>query len=248
MPFVSPTLLRSSACVAFALGAWSVHATEFAVSPIRVEFVPGMMSETIAVSNDAKTRLRVKVRLTEWTQDAQGKDVYTDSADLIWFPRVMDIDPGARRLVRVGVKTPAGQTERAYRLYIDEEPDPSAAGGRAQVAFNFSFGVPIFVVPPAARSVPVIGEPTLAKGKLSIEVRNSGNHFFRLSRVAVTSPAGYKQELAGWYSLAGTARTYTVDIAADACRKAGVLEIRLEGETPDIDLTRRLNVDPANCP
>jgi fimbrial chaperone protein len=248
MSFVSPTFLRGTCLATAVLAACGAHATEFAVSPIRVEFVPGMMSETIAVSNDAKTRLRVKVRLTEWTQDAQGKDVYTDSTDLIWFPRQMDIDPGARRLVRVGVKTPAGQAERAYRLYIDEEPDPSAGGGRAQVAFNFSFGVPIFIVPPAARSVPVVGEPTLAKGKLSLEVRNTGNHYFRLSRVAVTSPAGYKQELAGWYSLAGTARTYTVDIPADACRKAGTLEIRLEGETPDIDISRRLNVDPANCP
>jgi fimbrial chaperone protein len=248
MPHLSTSFLRGAAFVAAAWAATGAHATEFAVSPIRVEFVPGMMSETIAVSNDAKQRLRVKVRLTEWTQDAQGKDVYTDSTDLIWFPRQMDVDPGARRLVRVGVKTPAGQAERAYRLYIDEEPDPSTTGGRAQVAFNFSFGVPIFVVPPGARAAPVVGEPTLAKGKLSLEVRNTGNHYFRLSRVAVTSPAGYKQELAGWYSLAGTARTYTVDIPADACRKAGTLEIKLEGETPDIDLTRRLNVDPANCP
>ena len=207
MSIALPSFPRLLLAAAAAVSACWCHATEFSVSPIRVEFEPGTMSETITISNDAKTRLRVKVRLTQWTQDGQGKDVYADSTDLIWFPRQLDVEPGGRRLVRIGIKTPAGQVERAYRLYIDEEPEAGANDGRTQVAFTFSFGVPVFVVPAAPRSTPLVGEPTLAKGKLSVPVRNGGNHFFRLARIAVTSPAGYTQEIAGWYSLADTART-----------------------------------------
>ena len=76
--------------------------------------------DTGRLSGAVPTRLRVLVKLVEWTQDASGKDVYADSADLVYFPRQMEIEPGAKRLVRVGAKAPAQGAERAYRLFIEE--------------------------------------------------------------------------------------------------------------------------------
>jgi fimbrial chaperone protein len=220
---------------------------EFSVSPIRVELKPGAMSETITVTNHAAARLRAAVKLFEWTQDAAGNDVYKDSTDLIFFPRQIDMDPDSKRLVRVGLKTPAGVVERAYRLFIEEEPAPGADQGRAQVAFYFRFGVPIFVPPATARPQPQVGEPTLSKGKLSLVVRNTGNQNFRLVRLSITDGAAYRQDLAGWYSLANTERTYTADIPPDVCRRAGTLSIAVEGEAEGVRFDRKLHVDPASC-
>jgi hypothetical protein len=43
------------------------------------------MNETVTVINHAKEKLRISVKLAEWTQDENGKDIYKDSNDLIYF-------------------------------------------------------------------------------------------------------------------------------------------------------------------
>jgi len=238
---------RARTCITMLAASLALAASagEFSVTPIRAELKPGQMSETITVINHAAQRLRVNIKLMEWTQDASGKDIYKESSDLIYFPRQMDLEPDAKRLVRVGAKVPAGVTERAYRLYVEEEPDLPAAGGRPQVALRFRFGVPVFLPPPAAKPVPEVMEPQLAAGKLSIAVKNAGNAHFRLNKVSVTDGATFSQEVAGWYSLAGTERSYSVDIPREVCRKGGTLSVILEGEGLRFD--RKLNVDPARC-
>ena len=221
-----------------------VSAGEFSVSPILVELKPGAMSETITVTNHAKDKLRVGIRLMEWTQDAEGKDVYKDSNELVYFPRQMDIEGEGKRLVRVGLKTPAGVVERAYRLFIEEQPEASESS-KPQIAFYFRFGVPVFAPPAVPKPDPQVMDPTVQGGKLSIVVKNPGNQHFRLVKIAISDAAGYKQELVGWYSLAGTERTYTADIPRDVCRKAGAFSVALEGEGFRLD--RKVNVDPASC-
>lgn len=225
--------------------AGTAGASEFSVTPIRVELKAGAMSETITVTNHSKDKLRVGVRLMEWTQDAEGKDVYKDSSDLVYFPRQMELEGDAKRLVRVGIKSPAGLVERAYRLFIEEQPEAAPDANRAQVSFYFRFGVPVFLPPAVPKPQPEVPEPTLRGGKLAIVVDNPGNQHFRLSRIAISDGAGYLQEVSGWYSLAGSHRTYSADIPRDVCRKATAFSIALEGEGFRLD--RKVNVDPASC-
>lgn len=220
-------------------------ASEFSVTPIRVELKPGVLSETISVTNHSTERLRVSVRLVEWSQDAGGADIYKESSDLVYFPRQLEMEPNGKRLVRVGVKAPAGTVERTYRLFIEEEPPANAGAARAQVAFYFRFGVPVFLPPAVATPQPEVMEPVLGEGKLSVTVRNAGNQHFRLTKVLFDDGAGFSREVAGWYSLAGTQRTYTADIPADICRKARAFNVTLEGD--GIRFDRKVNVDPSRC-
>lgn len=244
-----PSLVRAAGpCLVAAVlsGAWlPAVGGEFSVTPISVELKPGTMSETLTVANFAKEKLRVNVRLMEWTQDAQGKDVYQDSNDLIYFPRQMEVAPNGKHLVRVGLKTPAGPVERTYRLFIEEQPDASAESNRSQVAFLFRFGVPVFVPPAVPKPQPEVSDPTLKGGKLSVVVRNTGNQHFRVLKLVLGDGAGFKKEVSGWYSLAGTERTYSTDIPADVCRKAAAFSVAIEGEGFRLD--RKVNVDPASC-
>lgn len=220
------------------------HAGSFSVAPIRADLKSGVLSETITVTNEAKTRLRVLVKLVAWTQDAQGKDVYTDSSDLVYFPRQMDIEPGAKRLVRVGAKAPGQGVERAYRLFIEEVPEPGA-GPAAAVNFYFRFGVPVFVTPASAAPQPAF-QPTLAAGKLALEVTNQGTQHFRASRVTFSDQGGWTIEVAGWYSLPGTSRSYQVEVPIEVCRKARSFGVVVEAD----DGTKRdysLDANPASC-
>lgn len=221
-------------------------ASEFSVTPIRAELTPSALSETITVLNHSDARLRVSVKLLEWTQDANGQDVYKESTDLVYFPRQMEVEGGAKRLVRVGAKATGGSgTERAYRLFIEEEPAPAAVGSPAAVTFYFRFGVPVFVPPANPKPQAEVGEPTLAGGRISVSLRNTGNQHFRLNKLTVTDGAGFSREIAGWYTLAGSSRTYSTEIPPDACRRAKTLYVKAEGEV--VNFERKLDVDPARC-
>lgn len=230
--------------VAAALAAFAVQAADFSVSPIRAELTPGAMSETITVSNDSTNRLRVTVKLMAWSQDAAGKDVYADTGDLVYFPRQMDVEPGAKRLIRVGAKSPEATSERTYRLFIEEIPG-SGVNAPAAVTFYFRFGVPVFVPPPGAKAKVDVAQPTLDKGKLSLAVSNSGTRHVRAHRIVISDGGGYRQEVPGWYSLAGATRTYQADIPREVCRKGGTLQVKVELDESSID--RTLNVQPASC-
>lgn len=220
-------------------------AAEFSVSPIRAELKPGTLSETITVTNDSTARLRVSIKLMEWTQDAEGKDVYKESNDLVYFPRQMEIEPQAKRLVRIGARTPAGPVERTYRLFIEEEAEASPDQNRGQVAFVFRFAVPVFLPPALPKPQPEVGEPTLAQRKLTLPIRNAGNQHFRLSRVVVSDGATFTRELPGWYSLANSRRIYSADIPPDICRAGKALTVTVEGEGVRVD--RKIDVDPKGC-
>src|ERR1051325_10876733 len=81
-------------------------AAEFSVSPIRLPFERGARAAAVTVSNDDARPLRMQLRLMEWTQDAAGADVHRDSEELVYFPRMMTVPPGGKRLVRVGLESP----------------------------------------------------------------------------------------------------------------------------------------------
>jgi fimbrial chaperone protein len=241
-----PALPLALAAALFAAAPHPAAATEFSVSPIRVELKPGAMSETITVTNYANAKLRLSMKLVEWTQDAAGNDVYKESSDLVYFPRQMEMEPNAKRLIRLGAKAPAATVERTYRLWVEEEPETAAGDARAQISFYFKFGVPVFLPPPGAKAQPEVMEPTLARGKLALVVKNPGTRHFRLTKLTISDEAGFQKEVSGWYSLAGTERTYAADIPRDVCRKARALTVLIEGEE-DLRFDRKLHVDPAGC-
>lgn len=237
--------LLSASAGALAAACLLAHATEFSVSPIRADLKPGALTETVTVTNHASARLRVNVKVMEWTQDDQGADVYKESGDLVYFPRQMDIEPESKRLVRLGAKAVAPATERAYRLFIEEQPPAAADPSRPQVAFFFRFSIPVFLPPPQAKPQPEIGVPVLDKGKLAFTVRNGGNQHLRVLRILVTDDSGHQQEVPGWYLLAGRGKSYTAEIPPEVCRKAKTLDIDVQGE--DAQAKRKLDVDPARC-
>jgi fimbrial chaperone protein len=237
--------MRAALGLALGAGVLCASASEFSVSPISFELKPGALSETVNVTNHASTRLRLAVRVMEWTQDEQGADVYKESGDLVYFPRQMDLEPDARRLVRVGAKAVAPAVERAYRVFVEEQPEASPDPNRAQVSFYFRFSIPVFVPPPQGKAVPEIVEPVLEKGTLAFTLRNGGNQRARITRILVTDDAGYSKELPAWYLLAGRQKSYSAEIPRAACRGAKAFTVRAEGE--GVRAERTLNVDPARC-
>lgn len=225
----------------------AVQAGSFGVSPIRIDLGPAARTGAITVTNDNEEELRVQIRLAEWTQDAAGKDVYRDSEDLVFFPRLMTIGRGEQKLVRVGLRQAAGPQEKAYRLFVEELPPPPQPGAadRARVAIAVRFGVPIFVLPPKEEARGSIERLELADGKLRVGVRNTGNVHFTIRSIAASGAGGFSKEMAGWYLLPGAAREHELHIPSKDC--AALKQLLVAAQTDRIELKDSLAVDPSRC-
>ena len=221
-------------------------AGQFGVSPIRIDLDRSAKSGAITVSNDEDAEpLRVQLRLFEWTQDAGGKDDYQLKEDLLYFPRLMVLEKGEQKLIRVGSRMPALEREKTYRLFIEELPAPPTPGG-ARVGVSVRFGVPIFVAPVKTDLRGEIEKFSIDKGFLRIRVRNSGNVQFTIKSITATSGEAFSKEVAGWYLLNGVAREHSIEIPAQVCTKLKQIEIVVKTDPP-LELKETLSVNASMC-
>ena len=126
---------RLSRLAVLALMVWAplLMAGEFTINPLRVSLDRTARASEVTVRNDDATPLRMQVQAMSWRQDAEGKDQYEVSDDLIFFPRALEIPPGESRIIRVGVKAAPATREDTYRLFIEELPPavaPTPEAGR----------------------------------------------------------------------------------------------------------------------
>jgi len=219
------------------------------VTPIRLDFDRGTKSGVITIVNEGGDRLNVQMRAFEWTQNADGKDQYTETNDIIFFPRIMTLEKSEDKILRAGIKIPATAKEKTYRLFIEEIPEPKKAEG-VNVAIAIRFGVPIFVKPLKEEVKGEIEKVDLSKGILNALVKNIGNSHFVINSVDikgknVKGEETFSKELSGWYLLNGVSRRYTIIIPQEVCKALSRLDI--EVKTDRFKLNGKLDVDQAMC-
>jgi fimbrial chaperone protein len=235
----SLVLLFSSLSLA---GTWRV-------SPIRLEFGRGAKSGVIKVINEAEEKLTVQMKAFEWTQDAEGKDDYKETGDILFFPRIMVFEMKEERVLRVGIKMPAVKKEKTYRLFIEEIPGPRKAEETA-VAIAIRIGVPLFLKPVKEEVKGEIENIGMAKGRFSARVRNAGNVHFTIHSILVKgkNPEGedlFTKGLSGWYLLAGASRVYSTEIPSEGCLEAA--SIVIEVNTDKFTISGKLDADKSMC-
>ena len=243
--------LIASWCILFICG--TVAAGEFSVNPIRLELGTIVRSGLITVRNEGKTKLSFQLQSMEWTQDATGKDQYADSSDLVFFPKIMSVEPGEEGLIRVGIKNSVVPSERTYRLFIEELPGIAKTpdGASAQINVLIRFGAPIFVTPIKPQDSLDIEGVELAKGILTLSAKNSGNRHqvvegIYLKGFDARGNEIYALTLADRYLLAGTSKTYKTTIAAYQCSK--IVNLSIDFKTDKVSVPRKLDITRAMCP
>jgi len=245
-------LLRPASVLAFVflfLLPIDTFSAEFRVTPIRLEFDRGVKSGVIKIINEGDDKLNVQMKAMEWTQDAEGKDQYTDTNDIIFFPRIMTIDKNEERILRAGIKIPAIRQERTYRLFIEEIPNPKKGEG-ANVAIAIRFGVPIFSKPVKDEAKGEIEKIDLSKGTLNATVKNRGNAHFIINSIDVkgrNAKGGeiFSKELSGWYLLSGASRVYSTPVPQEVCKD--LVKLDVEVKTTRFNLSGKLDVDQTMC-
>lgn len=247
------TFLSASLCIAVLACAPAV-AGDFTVNPIRLELGSAVKSGAIMVRNEGKEKLSFQLQAMAWTQDAEGKDQYAETSDLVFFPRILTVEPDEEGLVRVGAKNTVLQSEKTYRLFIEEMPGivkPLEGRPAAQVNVLVRFGAPIFVAALKPQDSLVINSVALAKGVLTLSARNTGNRHqvvegIELKGVDANGNPVYTLTLADRYLLAGTTKSFSTLIAADQCAKIAVLAVDMK--TDKAAVSQKIDVAPAMCP
>ncbi|MDB5699307.1 MAG: hypothetical protein JWN69_2111 [Alphaproteobacteria bacterium] len=152
------------------LGAAPALAGSFAVSPVNVELAPGQAGTEIRIDNADRAPVAVRVSLRRWTQQ-DGRDVAQPTRDVIASPPIFTLQPGARQLIRLGLRKRVPGA--AYRVLIDEIPGPHAPGTGIKVALKLD--LPFYVV--ASKDAKPALDWTARRdpaGNMWVEAHNSG--------------------------------------------------------------------------
>jgi fimbrial chaperone protein len=237
---------RWTAALALAASVPAAFAGAFGVSPIRVDLDPASRTGLVNVTNDDDRKLSFQLKLFEWTQTPAGEDQFAESSELLFFPQIFAVDPKERRLVRVGLRGPLPERERAFRLFIEEMPDPSLPpGSGAQIAVRLRFGVPIFLSSGKGDPQPELLAPEVAKGAVRISIRNAGARQVRFEEIALVAGDRTLAKAAGWYVFPGVTRSFTVPVTPQDCPVPTSGEIRATADGKEF--RRTVEIPPALC-
>lgn len=241
-PFASILLFLLLLPVAARAGDWRV-------SPIRLDLGRDAKSGAVTVANDSDDRLQVQMKAFEWTQDAEGKDRYDETGEILFFPRLMILERKEERILRAGIRVPAAAKEKTYRLFIEEIPGPRKAEG-VNVAVAIRFGVPIFVKPLKEEVRGEVGAMSMSGGALLVPVKNTGNVHFVVQSVLVRGRNGageeiFSRELSGWYLLAGVSRGYATTVPPETCAAIAVIEAEVKSDK--LPFRGRMVIDRSMC-
>lgn len=222
---------------------------EFRVTPIRLDFEKGAKSGVITVVNEGDEKLTLQIKAFEWSQDAEGKDQYTETNDLIFFPRLLTLERKEEKIIRAGIRVPGTLREKTYRLFIEEIPAPRKTEG-VNIAIAIRFGVPIFAKPLKEEVKGEIEKIELLKGILNIIIRNKGNTHFIIQSINIKGKNAkgeevFSKELSGWYLLAGVSRLYSTTIPKENCNAISKIDLEVKGDR--LTLNGKLDVTQAMC-
>lgn len=168
-------------------GAGSIQFTAN-LDSIKVEARPGeVVTRTFQLHlTPDQGRVHFRSRVEDWWQSEDGSQSFYRPPGTLshscgpWVelnPVEAAVDPGGTLSVRITAAVPAGATPGGYWcvLTVDELPDPLAAPRGVEVRFLSSISVGIFVsIEPVRRAVE-ISEVGVARGNLSVKVRNTGD-------------------------------------------------------------------------
>lgn len=234
------------------LGACPARAGPFVVHPTRLELGAGRPSGALVVRNEGSSILAFQVTGMRWTEDPEGQEQYTDTDDLIYFPRRLTLPPGHSAVIRVGLHQPAGPLEKTYRLFIEQLAMPGLPddGPHPRIRVLMRLGAPVFVAPLALRQQLTVPDFEMNRGQARWTLSNEGSRHEVFQAIALRGldAAGtevFRQEFSGRYFLAGALRRFRADLPADTCSRIHhlVLEVRTEHSR----ITQQLQTGASAC-
>ena len=235
---------------ALLLVAQPAHASNFTVTPTEVNLSTSTTSALVTLRNRSKAPLRFEITVFKWSEDEKGKMSLDPSADVTFFPKLVELAAGASRNIRIGINAGvARDVEQSFRIFVEELPDQSAPAANT-VAIRTKVGIPVFVRPAKPVRTAVIEGVSVENGKVMTRIRNTGNLHVNVGSISVTGTGGsaaptFTKEGPGWYVLPGATRIFEVPMTATECKSTTAVAVELFGHNRS--LKGASQVSPASC-
>ncbi len=210
--------------------AGQVFAGDFQVEPTHLELARRGAATELTISNRGAVAIRFEAKVFVWHQDELGAMQLEPTTDVVVYPTLFAIEPGAARSIRIASSAPPGAVERTYRIFVEELParvSKPAGGAPATIAVRARIGVPIYVAPiKSIVSGAIVGE--VGSGGVRIAVENHGAVHVKVATVRVigTDRAGktvVDLTQPSWYVLAGGVRRHDLVLDRASCRSIAQL-------------------------
>lgn len=205
------------------------------VAPVGLEFAASSTAQGVWLTNTGNDVLRAQVRVFHWTQ-ADGKDVLTPTPGLVASPPMLSLQPGAQQLVRVirAGASAAGSNEDAFRLLIDELPQPEKEE-KSSVRYILRYSVPAFVESADSQNAAPVLTWSLQRdgGGIALAVRNAGTRHAQLSDVGLQPDGGKTIALSNGllgYVLAGSTMRWPLKDSAARLGNGILLKVMVNGK------------------
>jgi len=225
-------------------------ASSFEVSPIRVTFQANESTTLMTVRNDGQERLRLQVSVMAWDQSKRGEMVLTPTEDIIFYPNLLTIEPGAQRNLRLGTNNVTVTKEQTYRIFVEELPSNQKFQSTG-VRVVTKMSIPIFIKPAKADVRNSIDRITLQGSDFSFDITNRGNVHIQPREVRVKGRGAdgrlqLEKKIPGWYILAGGSREYRVEVSKSECTK--IKDLTVEVDLEDKPFAETFAVPVGTCP
>lgn len=215
-------LLLALACAGL-LPLHALAAASILIWPIDPWLAADQRATELWLENRGDSTTIMQVRIVRWQQE-NGFERYQAQQDVVASPPMLSLSAGGKQLIRLIKQgdVPAGK-EYAYRIIIDEIPQPEQAGVvRPGLKLQMRYSIPLFAYGQgtAARADGAHRALTDASnlswrvirrdGKPALQVENRGGVHLRLSQVSLTQNGARREVAQGLlgYVLPGQARSW----------------------------------------
>lgn len=222
----------------------------FKVTPIKVFLEAKTKTTSFTITNEGEEPITVEISAVSWGQSETGVDQYDATKDLVVFPKVVTLNKGEERLIRLGNQSrTGGEREAAYRIFAKELPVTKPGEIGLRMALQMS--IPVFVAPLKQKKKHEILDSQLSDGKIAFTIRNDGNVHLQVGKILAKGldEGGveiFSQEASGWYVLAGKSRRFAINVSREECLRAK--RIRIEADVEKTKAQGIFEVSKDQCP
>jgi fimbrial chaperone protein len=214
-------------------------AASLQVTPSLIDLTAPDAASTLTLRNGGQAPINVQFRVFRWSQSA-GEDRLEPTDAVVASPPAATLAPGTdyvARIVRISRELVVG--EEAYRVLIDEVPEPVRPGSNA-VRLAIRYSVPVFFGAPN-RSPPSLEWSVLMRGdRLVVEASNKGGRRLRVAALKVRDDKGRTVNFGGGLAGYALSRSTMRFVAPGAVRDfsvSGVASIVAQGDSGAINVT-----------
>ncbi|MGI9257263.1 MAG: fimbrial biogenesis chaperone [Gammaproteobacteria bacterium] len=219
------------------------------IAPVRVDLDQATRTGVVEITNPGNKPIGIEVETLKWRQATDGSDVYETTTDVLAFPPIFTIEPGASQLVRIGRMAPAlPDREQAYRLYFTELPVSDSTDGEAiGIKMRMRIGVPVFSAPlvPALPELRIV-DTRYEEDRMLVSIYNSGNAHVRLSDIFASELIDAERSTPRQYILPGAVQDFEIEIPA-GLTVSSIHAVSDELGTTEFDLETGLAIVPADA-